>query len=183
MTPKQQIFVSEYLIDLNATKAAERAGYAKSYARRASYDLLRKPAVAAAVAAGMAARARRTEIDADRVLREYANLAFVDIRRLVKQSKDGGIELRALWEIPDADAAAITHLWQTSRGNGLRIRLSDKCGALDAMGRHLGIQRQRSQPFAGDYSNEEQREAREALQAQVEQVLKERADAEPEADG
>lgn len=180
MTPKQQIFVREYLIDLNATQAAERAGYKKSYARRACYDLLRKPAVAAAVAAGMAARARRTEIDADRVLREYAKLAFVDIRRLVKRGEDGGLELRDLWEMSDADAAAITHLWRTGRGGGLRIKLHDKRAALDALARHLGMFRLRSQPVGADYTQEQYREARAALEAQIEKMLKEEGDTQEE---
>ena len=180
MTPKQQIFVREYLIDLNATQAALRAKYRKSYARRACFVLLRKPAIAAAVAAGMAARARRTEIDSDRVLREYARLAFSDIGRLAAWGKDG-VELREHTQISADDTAAIVELSRTGTSRG-RIKLHDKRAALDAIARHLGIFRPRSHPFAGDYSNEQQRRARAALKARIEEMLNEEADSEPAAE-
>ncbi|MGH7075443.1 MAG: terminase small subunit [Stellaceae bacterium] len=174
MTPKQLLFTREYLIDLNATQAALRAGYKESYARRACFTLLKKPAVAAAVADGMDARARRTEIDADRVMREYAKLAFVDIRRLVKRGKDGGVELRDLWEISEEDAAAITHLWRTGRGRGLRIKLHDKRAALDALARHLGVFGKQGGPLAADLHTAAQDKARAALKKQIARVIAER---------
>jgi phage terminase small subunit len=178
MTPKQQIFVREYLIDLNATQAALRAGYRPGYARRACFVLLPKPEVAAAVASGMAARARRTEIDAERVLLEYARIAFADMRRLAAWGKDG-VALREHTEITDDDAAAIVELSRTGK-NGGRIKLHDKRAALDAIARHLGVFRPRSLPFAGDYSNEQQRRARDALKARIEQLLGEQ-ESDPEA--
>ena len=57
MTPRQERFVHEYLIDLNATKAAIRAGYSKHSASTSAWRLLTKSQVKAAVAEGMAARA------------------------------------------------------------------------------------------------------------------------------
>ncbi len=68
LTPKQQRFVSEYLIDLNATQAAIRAGYAKSGASVEGTRLLANAKVAAAVAAAQAKRSERTEITQDYVL-------------------------------------------------------------------------------------------------------------------
>lgn len=70
MTPKQEAFVREYLIDLNATAAYKRAGYvAKGNAAEVSaHRLLRNPKVAAAIQSGMDARAERTQITADYVL-------------------------------------------------------------------------------------------------------------------
>jgi phage terminase small subunit len=180
MTPRQIIFTREYLIDLNATQAALRAGYKLGYARRACFTLLRKPGVAAAIRDGMAARARRTEIDADRVMREYAKLAFVDIRRLVKRGADGGVELRDLWEMSEEDAAAITHLWRTGRGRGLRIKLHDKRAALDALARHLGLFGKVAgpgveAPVAGgrlrDFRTPAQDRARAALRQQIARVI------------
>ena len=169
MNPKQQIFVREYLIDLNATKAAERAGYKHAYARRASFVLLRKPEIKAAIAEGMAARAKRLDIDADRVMQEWAKIG-----NLAVWGKDG-VELREHTEISENDAAAIAQLWLTGKNKG-RIKLHDKGAALDALGRHLGLNRPRSQPAAGAYSNAQVRRARTALKGEIEKVLKARGD-------
>ena len=68
MTAKQERFVAEYLIDLNATQAAIRAGYAEKGAAVEGSRLLAKPKIADAVAAAQAARAERTEITQDYVL-------------------------------------------------------------------------------------------------------------------
>ncbi len=68
LTAKQDSFVSEYLVDLNATQAAKRAGYSKRTGQRIGSENLSKPLIAAAIAAGQAERGKRTEIDADYVL-------------------------------------------------------------------------------------------------------------------
>ena len=70
MTPKQQAFVSEYLIDLNATQAAIRAGYSESTARAIGSENLSKPDIADAVAKASEQRAEKCDIDALWVLRE-----------------------------------------------------------------------------------------------------------------
>lgn len=174
MTPKNRIFVHEYLIDLNATQAAHRAGYSDSYARRACYVLLRKPEIAKAVADGMAARTRRLEIDGDRVMREYAKIAFANIGNLAVWGKDG-VALRDHKEISEDDAAAIVEVSIDGKHRG-RIKLHDKRAALDALGRHVGMFKPRSAPFAGDYSNAQQRRARAILHQRVIEVLAEDAD-------
>lgn len=68
MTPKQEAFVREYLVDLNATQAAIRAGYSKRTAHVIGHENLTKPEIANAIVAAMAERATRTEITADYVL-------------------------------------------------------------------------------------------------------------------
>ena len=69
LTPKQQRFVDEYLIDLNATQAAIRAGYSKNSARQIGQENLSKPVVAAAVAEAKRERSESTKIDAEYVLK------------------------------------------------------------------------------------------------------------------
>ncbi len=64
-TPKQARFVEEYLIDLNATQAAIRAGYSKRTAEQQGYQLLQKTSVREAIAEAMQERSKRTEIDQD----------------------------------------------------------------------------------------------------------------------
>lgn len=76
LAPKQQRFVREYLVDLNATQAAIRAGYSERTAKAIGSEVLGRPAVAAAIAAAQAKRAERTEIDADWVVEKLrANVA------------------------------------------------------------------------------------------------------------
>ena len=74
LTPKQQHFVEEYLIDLNATQAAIRSGYSRNSARQIGVENLTKPVIAAAVAKAKRERSERTEIDAEWVLRQAVEL-------------------------------------------------------------------------------------------------------------
>lgn len=84
LTPKQQRFVDEYLIDLNATQAAIRAGYSVKRAEFTGSDLVRNRKVAEFIAAKMKARAERTEITQDMVLRRYWEIATANPNELVQ---------------------------------------------------------------------------------------------------
>ena len=79
LTPRQQRFVEEYLVDLNATRAAIRAGYSRKTAQEQSSRLLSNVMVAAAVATAQAKRSERTEITQDRVLTELAKIGFANM--------------------------------------------------------------------------------------------------------
>ena len=72
MTKKQKRFVEEYLVDLNATQAAIRAGYSPQTARDIGCENLTKPNIQNAIATAMADRSRRTGINQDRVIQEIA---------------------------------------------------------------------------------------------------------------
>ena len=78
ITEKQQRFVEEYLIDLNATKAAIRAGYSPKTADVQGPRLLGKVRVSCAIARAKAERSRRTGITQDRILQELARIAFLN---------------------------------------------------------------------------------------------------------
>jgi phage terminase small subunit len=80
LTPKHRRFVAEYLIDLDATHAAIRAGYSKRSASSLGYQLLQKPSVRKAVMEGKAKQLDRAALTADRVLQELARVAFVNGR-------------------------------------------------------------------------------------------------------
>jgi len=84
LTPKQQRFVAEYLIDLNATQAAIRSGYSANRADAMGHENLRKPEIAAAVKEQQLARQSRTEIDQDRIVRELVNILEADPNELVE---------------------------------------------------------------------------------------------------
>src|SRR5690348_12161649 len=70
LSPRQRRFVEEYLVDLNATKAAIRAGYSERTARQMAAENLSKPDIQAAIAEAQDARAQRVQISADRVIQE-----------------------------------------------------------------------------------------------------------------
>ena len=78
LTAKQKKFVEEYLIDLNATQAAIRAGYSTESAKEIGCENLTKPNVKAEIDKAIAERSRRTGINQDRILRELAKIAFVN---------------------------------------------------------------------------------------------------------
>ena len=82
LTDKQKRFVSEYLVDLNATQAAIRAGYSVRTAKQIATENLSKPAISASIQAEMDKRSRRTEITADRVLKELAKIGFGNVKNL-----------------------------------------------------------------------------------------------------
>lgn len=153
LTPKQIRFVDEYLIDLNATQAAIRAGYSAKTADRIGAELLGKTWVSELVAKRMKDRSERTEVTQDMVLRELAKIGFADIRKVVRWGRtelrvagaeeEGatavhhGLALIGSDEIDDAIAAAIS---EVSEGReGLKVKLHDKRAALNDMGRHLGM--------------------------------------------
>ncbi len=79
LTAKQRRFVAEYLLDLNATQAAIRAGYSKNRASEIGYQLLQKPDITSAIQAAMKERAERTQIDADYVLRRMIEIDQMDL--------------------------------------------------------------------------------------------------------
>lgn len=75
LTPKQKIFVQEYLVDLNATAAARRAGYSEKTADRIGPELLGKTCVSQAIQEAIKQREQRTEITQDYVLRKLKEIA------------------------------------------------------------------------------------------------------------
>jgi phage terminase small subunit len=138
LNPREQCFVNEYLVDLNVTQASIRAGYKPRSAAVRGSVLLKKVHVKEAVRKAMAERAERTQITADRVLREYARIAFADIRKYTRRTRRG-LKLRPVERLSDDDAAAVAEIAGGSRKTGPRVKLHDKKGALDAIARHLGL--------------------------------------------
>jgi phage terminase small subunit len=137
LSPKQARFVEEYLIDLNASAAARRAGYSPRTAGQTGFDLLKKPEIQAAIQDAKQRRAARTEITADKVLREYGRLAFSDLRRAVKWNARR-VELVDS-ETLDPDAAAAVAEVSLTKDGAVRVKLHSKTHALEALARHLGL--------------------------------------------
>lgn len=164
MDEKRRRFVREYLKSLDATDAARRAGLKRAVANRHGAALLRQAEIGKAVGRSMAARRRRRLISADRVLEEFARIAFADIRDYA--SWDGtGVTLRSGDELSDDAAAAIAEISRS--GGAPRIRLHDKKAALAALARHLGLFEPKAETVDPKVQREEAARLREALLERV----------------
>ena len=139
---KQQRFVEEYLIDLNATQAAIRAGYSKRNADVTGPRLLGNVRIQEEIQRSIGERSQRTEITQDRVLLEYARIAFFDP---VKLFGDDGRPL-PVSQIDENTRRAIAGLDVCTVGNGdmgageiQKFRIANKLTALEQVGKHLGM--------------------------------------------
>jgi len=169
LTPRQQRFVDEYLIDLDAAHAAMRAHYAYGSAS----TLLRRPHVAAAVKRAMAKRAQRTRVSADQVLREYARIAFTDIRRFTDWGPEG-VRVRPPGELSDDDAAAVAEISVAKGAAGSKVKLHDKERALFALAKHLGLFEKYSRPPGNpEFRLKAAESARAKLRARIEAYARE----------
>jgi len=137
LLPKHERFVQEYLLDLNATKAARRAGYSPGSARSQGQRLLTYADIQAAIREALERREVRAEVRADRVLKELARLAHADIRQVVEWGPTG-VRLKPSAELDEKTAAAICEVFQ-GRDGRLRVKLHPKLPALEMLARHLGL--------------------------------------------
>lgn len=148
LNPKQARFVEEYLLDLDATAAAKRAGYSAKTAQQLGYQLLQHPSVARVVGERMQKRSERTEVKADRILRELATIGLADMRNYVTFDDEGGI-LLDFSGMPEEATRAIAEVTQEEfmdgRGDGARLvrrtkfKLHAKTPALELLGKHLAL--------------------------------------------
>lgn len=140
LTDKQKKFINEYLIDLNATQAAIRAGYSKKNAFKIGSELLQKTTVRAQLQKKQAQREQRTEITQDKVLKELANIAFAngtDYTKVVKQNNELLVGIVPTEDLTEEQKSAVAGIKQTQ--TGIEIKLNDKLKALELIGKHLGM--------------------------------------------
>ena len=147
LTDKQQRFVEEYLIDLNATQAAIRAGYKRSeYTDTNANKILENTRVAEEIEKRIAERSKRTGINQDRVILELARIAFVNPQNVI-DPEDASVR-------PDAsedDLACIQSVkvktMDGEKGSSTEreVRLADKMRALELLGKHLGMFKDKAQ--------------------------------------
>jgi phage terminase small subunit len=160
LTDKQRKFCDEYLIDLNATQAAIRAGYTENYANTNASKLLQNTTISQYIGERQKELSRKTEITQERVIRELALIAFsnnADYAHVVEkkmQVEAGG----ALVDLLDKDGKPVMYrtvepvlteelteeqkraLAVIKKGrDGLEVKSCDKVKALELLGKHLGI--------------------------------------------
>jgi phage terminase small subunit len=142
LNPKQKKFVIEYLVDLNATQAAIRAGYSAKTAGQIGMRLLKNVHIEEAIRKARDKIAAKTEITAERVLAEMARLAFLDIGKAF--NADGS--LKPLHEMDEDTRRAVAGLEITAMhaegvqiGTLSKLKLADKGAALERLMRYLGL--------------------------------------------
>lgn len=162
LTDKQKRFCEEYLVDLNATQAAIRAGYSEDSARQIASENLSKPDIQDAIAEMQKGISDKLDIKKERVLREFARIAFADIRKYY----DLNGNLLPPNDLDDDAAAALAAIEvfeefemnkgsKKKTGNTKKIKIWNKLQALDSLAKHLGLfeedNKQKTQDF--DLSN------------------------------
>lgn len=144
MTPKQERFVAEYLVDLNATQAAVRAGYSAKTADTQGPRLLGNVGVSGAIAKGQSRVLAKAEVTAERVLKELGRLAFSDVRKLF----DDKGNLLAIKSLDDETAPAVAGVEVVKRnvdsGDGKtddihKIKIWDKPRSLEMLAKHFSL--------------------------------------------
>jgi len=151
LSDQERLFVDEYLIDLCQSHAARRAGYSAKSSGRMGSRLMKRPRVRAAIDEAMARRARRVEVDQDRVVQALAAVAFADPRKLFDETG----ALLPMDKLPDEAAALVAGMDIVAgtrdggsesggkAGHGgaylAKIRIADRLKALELLGKHLGM--------------------------------------------
>lgn len=139
LTEKQQRFVEEYLIDLNATQSAIRAGYSAKTADQQGSRMLANVKVQQAISVAMAERSKRTGVNQDRVVLELAKIAFVRMTDVV--DSNGRIKQDASAD----DLSCIESIKYKESDNEFggsverEVKIASKMKALELLGKHLGM--------------------------------------------
>lgn len=150
LNARQRLFVQEYCVDLNATRAAMRAGYSATSAHANGPRLLANAVVANAIANELSARSKRVGITAERVLKELARLSFSDVVNVVNvltTTDEEGVEhtrleLKDLKALPSRITRTIESIRvkPTSAGPELTVKMHSKVSALSMLVKHLGLE-------------------------------------------
>jgi phage terminase small subunit len=151
LTPKQEMFVLEYLLDFNATAAAERAGYTgkRTVIAKTASRLIQKADIQKALAVARAQRRERLTIDGDSVVMELARIAFARMTDIASWDDDE-VTLFDSDSLPEDARAVVKEIRTTRTERTMRsgdietthkrtVIMHDKLGALDKLARYLGI--------------------------------------------
>ena len=176
---RQERFVAEYLVDLNGTQAAIRAGYSPNGADVQASRLLGNAKVKAAIDAARAAQLKRTELTADWTLERIKWIAGADARGVMKWGP-GGVVLRDSDEISDEAAYAVSEVSQTisKDGGSLKLKMHDKGAALKLLAQHQGLLEPKPADPVGDLRTQAER-LRE-MQREIEEVTTGASSPDPE---
>jgi phage terminase small subunit len=153
LSDKQRSFIDEYVVDLNASKAAVRAGYSPRTARSQGQRLLTNVDILAEIHKRLQARRDTNEDRVEATIMELACLGFSRITEVCSWDEEGRVSIKPSDEIPEEVAAAIQSITQTSRTvhhrkddtdettTRLEIKLHSKEPALSDLAKILGLYR------------------------------------------
>lgn len=152
LTQKQRLFVDEYLIDLNATQAAIRAGYSKRTAGQIGDENLKKPQIAQAIKAAMDSRNKRAQVNADYVLNRLVEIDQLDVLDILRDD----MSFKPLSEWPKAWRQYLVgfDIAEMFEGQGedrsmvglmKKIKWPDKVKNLELLGKHVNVNAFRDQ--------------------------------------
>jgi len=147
LNERQKLFIKEYLIDQNATKAAERAGYSDKTAYSQGHDLLKKPEIYDAIQVHLNKVHDKLDITIERIAEEFEKVGFSNMADFIDWEKTvtkGELELsfKDLKELTSAQKACIAEISVVKTLTGqktFKIKLHDKNKALEALGRHKAM--------------------------------------------
>ncbi|WKL53092.1 terminase small subunit [Pseudomonas kielensis] len=152
LTAKQQLFVIEYLVDLNATQSAIRAGYSKRGAKDQAWQLMQRPEIAAAIKEAMEARNKRAQVDADYVLQRLTEIDQLDVIDILED--DMSFKPLSKWPKPWRQYLAGFDIAEMFEGAGKdrsmvglmkKIKWPDKVKNLELLGKHVNVNAFRDQ--------------------------------------
>jgi len=139
LTDKQELFIREYCVDLNAAAAGRRVGMTASYANK----LMSNPDVVNAIRIQLGKRAQATEIDAEKVLCELALIAFADPAELYDEETGAMLHVKDMPESIRRSIASMDVIAKEDDSGQVttiaKVRFWNKMEALSAIGKHLGI--------------------------------------------
>lgn len=141
LTPKQQKFCEEYMIDLNGTQAAIRAGYSKKTAFTIANENLNKPYIQSVISELKQKLSAKTGITAERIINELAKVGFSNIQDYLKE----GGSFKDFLKVDANQAGAISSIkFATTTFEGgerqeVQVKMWDKVSALEKIGKHIGL--------------------------------------------
>lgn len=167
LTSKQSAFVIEYLVDLNATQAAIRAGYSKRGAKDQAWQLMQRPEISAAIKEAMEARNKRTQVDADYVHRRLTEIDQMDLLDILED--DMSIKPLSKWPKVWRQSLSGFDIAEMFEGSGKgrdlvglmkKIKWPDKIKNLELLGKHVNVNAFRENVLVDDQSSLSQRMAK-----------------------
>lgn len=136
LTQKELRFIDEYMIDLNATQAAIRAGYSKKTANEIGYENMIKPRIRNIIRQKQLHRQVNSSITADMIIKELIRIGFSDVKDVVNWN-GWVVTPKNADELTEDQTAAISEM--VPNKFGVKIKMHDKVAALEKLGKHLGI--------------------------------------------